>query len=156
MSRHRSATLQFNAIRFVAGLLLASLIEQIARQEAPGQKTSDDGLPQNLQIKVAVDQAWSRARVLWQEAKELSSRGGGNTLAGVVQLPPAAGGVRRGRSRQLSTAPDRRGTGPDQSSGLWVQGKVPLVLMPVESGLPDQGSKAYGQDVRGALKSGKT
>jgi hypothetical protein len=38
MSHRRSATLQFNAIRLVCGLLPASLIEQIARQEAPGQK----------------------------------------------------------------------------------------------------------------------
>ena len=59
----------------MGGLLPASLIEQIARQEAPGQKASDYGLPKNLRIQVAVDQAWSRARALWQEAKELSSRG---------------------------------------------------------------------------------
>ena len=75
MPRRRSATLQFNAIRLVGGLLPASLVEQIARQEAPGQKASDYGLPKNLRIQVAVHQAWSRARALWQEAKELSSRG---------------------------------------------------------------------------------
>jgi lipopolysaccharide transport system permease protein len=77
MPRRRSATLQFNAIRLVGGLLPASLIEQIARQEAPGQKASDYGLPKNLRIQVAVDQGWSRARALWQEAKEFSSRGEG-------------------------------------------------------------------------------
>jgi len=77
MPRRRRATLQFNAIRLVGGLLPASLIEQIARQEAPGQKASDYGLPKNLRIQVAVDQAWSRARALWQEAKELSRRGEG-------------------------------------------------------------------------------
>ena len=32
MPRRRSATLQFNAIRLVGGLLPASLLEQIARQ----------------------------------------------------------------------------------------------------------------------------
>lgn len=32
MSRRRSATLQFNAIQLVGGLLPASLIEQITRQ----------------------------------------------------------------------------------------------------------------------------
>jgi hypothetical protein len=55
MPRRRSTTLQFNAIRLVGGLLPASLIEQIARQEAPGQKASDYGLPKNLRIQVAVD-----------------------------------------------------------------------------------------------------
>ena len=38
MPRRRRATLQFNAIRLVGGLLPASLIEQIASQEAPGHK----------------------------------------------------------------------------------------------------------------------
>lgn len=43
----------------VGGLLPAALIEQIARQEAPGQKASDYGLPKALRIQVAVDQARS-------------------------------------------------------------------------------------------------
>ena len=75
MPRRRSATLHFNAIRLVGGLLPASLIQEIKCQQAPGQKASDYGLPRTLRIQMAVDQAWSRARALWQEAKELSSRG---------------------------------------------------------------------------------
>jgi hypothetical protein len=71
MPRRRSATLQFNAIRLVGGLLPASLLEQIARQEAAGQKASDYGLQKNQRLQVAVDQAWSRARTLWQQAQEL-------------------------------------------------------------------------------------
>ena len=74
MPRRRSATLQFNAIRLVGGLLPASLLEQIARQEAAGQKASDYGLQKNQRLQVAVDQAWIRARALWQQAQELRSR----------------------------------------------------------------------------------
>jgi len=38
MLHRRSATLEFNAIRLVNGLLPAGLIEQITSHEAPGQK----------------------------------------------------------------------------------------------------------------------
>lgn len=57
MPRRRSATLQFNAIQLVGGLLPASLLELIALQQAPGQKASDYGLPKNQRLQVAVDQA---------------------------------------------------------------------------------------------------
>ncbi|MFN9695170.1 MAG: hypothetical protein ACK550_15455, partial [Synechococcaceae cyanobacterium] len=73
--RRRSATLQFNAIQLVGGLLPASLIEQIALQQAPQQKASDYGLKKNQRLQVTVDQAWNRAKALWQEAQELRRRG---------------------------------------------------------------------------------
>jgi hypothetical protein len=75
MPRRRSATLQFNAIQLVGGLLPASLIEQIALQQAPQQKASDYALQKNQRLQVAVDQAWNRAKALWQEAQELRRRG---------------------------------------------------------------------------------
>lgn len=75
MPRRRSATLQFNAIQLVGGLLPASLIEQIVRQQAPQQKATDYGLPTNQRLQVAIDQAWSRAKALWKEAQDLRSRG---------------------------------------------------------------------------------
>ena len=75
MPRRRSATLQFNTIQLVGGLLPASLIVQIARQEAPGQKAMDYGLQKHQRLQVAVDQAWSRAKALWQEAQQLRQRG---------------------------------------------------------------------------------
>ena len=67
--------MQFNAIQLVGGLLPASLIEQIALQQAPQQKASDYGLPKNQRLQVAVDQAWNGAKALWQEAQELRRRG---------------------------------------------------------------------------------
>jgi hypothetical protein len=59
----------------VGGLLPASLIEQIALQQAPQQKASDYDLPKNQRLQVAVDQAWNRAKALWQEGQELRRRG---------------------------------------------------------------------------------
>jgi hypothetical protein len=40
--------------------LPATELESIACQEAPGQKTGDDGLQKNQRTQVAVDQAWIR------------------------------------------------------------------------------------------------
>jgi hypothetical protein len=146
MARRRSATLQFNAIRLVGGLLPASLIEQIARQEAPGQKASDYGLPKNLRIQVAVDQAWSRARALWQEAKELRSRGEGTPWR--VWFSSRLLREVFGWEDLESCEPRRIEEALYPISHQGFGGKVPVVLTPVETGLLDQGSKAYGQDGR--------
>ena len=146
MTRRRSATLQFNAIRLVGGLLPASLIEQIARQEAPGQKASDYGLPRNLRLQVAVDQAWSRARALWQEAKELSSRG---------EETPWRVWFSSRLLREVFGWDDLAACEPRQIeealfpiSHQAFGGTVPLVLTSVASEWLDQGNKAYGQDGR--------
>jgi hypothetical protein len=130
----------------VGGLLPASLIEQIARQEAPGQKASDYGLPKNLRIQVAVDQAWSRARALWQEAKELSSRGEGTPwrVWFSSRLLREVFGWEDLASCELRRIEEALYPISHQAFG----GKVPVVLTPVESGLLDQGRKAYGQDGR--------
>jgi hypothetical protein len=140
MPRRRSATLQFNAIRLVGGLLPASLIEQIARQEAPGQKASDYGLPKNLRIQVAVDQAWSRVRALWQEDKELSSRGEGTPwrVWFSSRLLPEVFGWEDLESCEPRRIEEALYPISHQAFG----GKVPVLLTPVESGLLDQGSKA--------------
>jgi len=143
MARRRSATLQFNAIRLVGGLLPASLIEQIARQEAPGQKASDYGLPKNLRLQVAVDQAWVTARALWQEAKELSSRGEDTPWR--VWFSSRLLREVLGWDDLASCEPRRIEEALYPISHQAFGGKVPLVLTPVESELLDQGSKAYGQ-----------
>ena len=146
MPRRRSATLQFNAIRLVGGLLPASLIEQIARQEAPGQKASDYGLPKNLRLQVAVDQSWVTARALWQEAKELSSRG--DRTPWRVWLSSRLLREVFGWEDLAACEPRRIEEALYPISHQAFGGKVPLVLTPVESELLDQGSKAYGQDGR--------
>lgn len=146
MARRRSATLQFNAIRLVGGLLPASLIEQIARQEAPGQKASDYGLPKNLRLQVAVDQAWVTARALWQEAKELSSRGEDTPWR--VWFSSRLLREVFGWDDLASCEPRRIEEALYPISHQAFGRKVPLVLTPVESELLDQGSKAYGQDGR--------
>ncbi len=146
MPRRRSATLQFNAIRLVGGLLPASLLEQIARQEAPHQKAADYGLAKNLRLQVAVDQAWSYARALWQEAQELRSRGDDTPW----RLWFSSRLLREvfGWDDLASCEPHRIEERLYPISHQAFGGTVPLVLTSVESELLDQGSKAYGQDGR--------
>ncbi len=103
-------------------------------------------MPKNLRIQVAVDQAWSRARALWQEAKELSSRGEGT---------PWRGWFSPRLLREVFGWEDLESFEPRQiEEALYpishqaFGGKVPVVLTPVENGLLDQGSKAYGRDGR--------
>lgn len=146
MPRRRSATLQFNAIRLVGGLLPAALLEQIARQEAPGQKAADYGLAKNLRLQVAVDQAWSCARALWQEAQELRSRGDDTPWR--LWFSSRLLQEVFGWEDLTSCEPRRIEEASYPISHQAFGDKVPLVLTPVESELLDQGSKAYGQDGR--------
>jgi hypothetical protein len=146
MSRRRSATLQFNAIQLVGGLLPASLIEQIALQQAPQQKASDYGLQKNQQLQVAVDQAWNCAKALWQEAQELRRRGEAMPWAawfseqlleqvfGWADLGPCA-------PRQIAAA-----IFPITHQAF--SGEVPLVFTSLGNDELDKGHRQFGQDSR--------
>ena len=146
MSRRRSATLQFNAIQLVGGLLPASLIEQIALQQAPQQKASDYGLQKNQRLQVAVDQAWNHAKALWQEAQELRRRGDDMPWAAwfssrlleqvfgwadLVPCPP----------RQIAEA-----LFPVTHQAF--SGEVPLVFTSLGNDELDKGHRQFGQDSR--------
>jgi hypothetical protein len=146
MPRRRSATLQFNAIRLVGGLLPASLLEQIARQEAAGQKASDYGLQTNQRLQVAVDQAWSRARALWQQAQELRSRGEGTPWAPwfTRQLLEQVFGW-----SDLAPCPPRQvAEAQFPISHQAFSGAVPLVLTGLPTNELDRGQPQFGQEGR--------
>jgi hypothetical protein len=146
MPRRRSATLQFNAIRLVGGLLPASLLEQIARQEAAGQKASDYGLQKNQRLQVAVDQAWSRARALWQQAQELRSRGEGTPWAPwfTRQLLEQVFGW-----SDLAPCPPRQvAEAQFPISHQAFSGAVPLVLTGLPTNELDRGQPQFGQEGR--------
>jgi len=146
MPRRRSATLQFNAIQLVGGLLPASLIEQIALQQAPQQKASDYDLPKNQRLQVAVDQAWNRAKALWQEAQELRRRG--------EAMPWAAWFSQRLLEQvfgwaDLGPCPPRQIA--EASFPITHQafsGEVPLVFTSLGNDELDKGYKQFGQDSR--------
>jgi len=146
MPRRRSATLQFNAIQLVGGLLPASLLEQIALQQAPGQKAGDYGLPKHQRLQVAVDQAWNRAKALWQEAQELRRRGTDAPWAGWFSqrlLLQVFGWD------DLAPCPPR----PIEAALFPIThqafaGAVPVVLTGLGNDELDRGQQQFGQDGR--------
>jgi hypothetical protein len=144
--RRLSATLQFNAIQLVGGLLPASLIEQIALQQAPQQKASDYGLQKNQRLQVAVDQAWNRAKALWQEAQELRRRG---------EAMPWAGWFSQRLMEQVFGWADLGSCPPRQiAEALFpithqaFANVVPLVFTSLSNDELDKGHKQFGQDGR--------
>ena len=146
MPRRRSATLQFNAIQLVGGLLPASLIEQIALQQAPQQKASDYGLQKNQRLQVAVDQAWNRAKALWQEAQELRRRG---------EAMPWATWFSEQLLEQVFGWTDLGPCPPSQIAEASFpithqafSGEVPLVFTSLGNDELDKGYKQFGQDGR--------
>jgi hypothetical protein len=146
MPRRRSATLQFNAITLVGGLLPASLLEQIALQQAPGQKASDYGLPKNQRLQVAVDQAWNRAKGLWQEAQELRRRGPDAPWAGwfsqrLLQKVIGWDDLAPCPPRQIEAA-----LFPITHQAF--AGAVPVVLTGLGNDELDRGQPQFGQDGR--------
>jgi hypothetical protein len=146
MSRRRSATMQFNAIQLVGGLLPASLIEQIALQQAAQQKASDYGLQKNQRLQVAVDQAWNRAKALWQEAQELRRRG---------EAMPWAAWFSQRLLEQVFGWADLGPCPPRQiAEALFpithkaFSGEVPLVFTSLGNDELDKGHRQFGQDGR--------
>ena len=146
MSRRRSATLQFNAIQLVGGLLPASLIEQIALQHAAQQKASDYTLQKNQRLQVAVDQAWNRAKALWQEAQELRRRG---------EAMPWAAWFSQRLLEQVFGWADLGPCPPRQIAEAIFpithqafSGEVPLVFTSLGNDELDKGHGQFGQDGR--------
>jgi hypothetical protein len=146
MGRRRSATLQFNAIQLVGGLLPASLLEQIALQQASGQKASAYGLPKNQRLQVAVDQAWSRAKALWQEAQELRRRGADT---------PWAGWFSQRLFQQVFGWDDLAPCPPRKIEAAQFpvthqafSGAVPVVFTSLDNDDLDKGHKQFGQEGR--------
>ena len=146
MPRRRAATLHFNAIQLLGGMLPASLIEQIARQAAPKMSPQDYGLPKGMRLQVPLDQAWIQAKGLWEEAKELRSRGidsavGVHFSQRLLKEVFGWGDLQACDPRQIGEASfpiNYRAFG----------GTVPLVLTSLPSEELDKGYKQFGQDNR--------
>lgn len=146
MARRRAATLHFNAIQLVGGLLPSSLIDQIARQDAPQMTPQDYGLPKGMRLQVPLDQAWIRAKVLWEEAKELRSRGvdsavGVHFSQRLLKEVFGWGDLQACDPRQIGEA-----SYPINFRAFGAT--VPLVLTSLPTEELDKGYKQFGQDNR--------
>ena len=70
-----TATVSFQAIELKGSLLPGSLLEQVARLQAPMQKQADYGLARGERLRELIDAAWVRLKQIWEEYRELSERG---------------------------------------------------------------------------------
>ncbi len=61
-----TATVSFQAIELKGSLLPGSLLEQVARLQAPMQKEADYGLAKGERLRERIDAAWVRLKEIWQ------------------------------------------------------------------------------------------
>jgi hypothetical protein len=66
-----TATVSFQAIELKGSLLPASLLEQVARLQAPLQKEADYGLGKGERLRERIDAAWVRLKEIWEEYRDL-------------------------------------------------------------------------------------
>ena len=69
-----TATVSFQAIELKGSLLPGSLLEQVARLQAPLQKEADYGLGKGERLRERIDAAWVRLKEIWEEYKDLRER----------------------------------------------------------------------------------
>ena len=74
-----TATVSFQAIELKGSLLPGSLLEQVARLQAPLQKEADYGLPKGERLRERIDAAWVRLKEIWEEYKDLRERAAQST-----------------------------------------------------------------------------
>jgi len=69
-----TATDSFQAIELKGSLLPGSLLEQVARLQAPMQKEADYGLAKGERLRERIDAAWVHLKEIWEEFKDLRER----------------------------------------------------------------------------------
>jgi hypothetical protein len=150
-----TATVSFQAIELKGSLLPGSLLEQLARLQAPMQKQADYGLARGERLRERIDAAWVRLKQIWEEYKEL--RAGPHGTAGLhaslrllrevldwPDLQPCSG-WQHGDAHFPIT--HRAFTEP-QAQPSSSQGAVPLILRGIAADQLDKGSSQFGQEGR--------
>jgi hypothetical protein len=74
-----TATVSFQAIELKGSLLPASLLEQVARLQAPLQKEADYSLAKGERLREQIDAAWVRLKEIWEEYRDLRERAAQST-----------------------------------------------------------------------------
>ncbi|MEB3331773.1 MAG: N-6 DNA methylase, partial [Synechococcaceae cyanobacterium] len=141
-----TATVSFQAIELKGSLLPGSLLEQVARLQAPQQKEADYGLAKGERLREQIDAAWVRLKEIWEEYRDLRERAAQSTVGlhlaqrllrevlGWTDLKPCSG-WQHGDSHYPITH-------------RAFEGSVPLILRGLPSEQLDKGSSAFGQEGR--------
>jgi hypothetical protein len=155
-----TATVSFQAIELKGSLLPASLLEQVARLQAPMQKEADYGLAKGERLRERIDAAWVRLKEIWEEYKDLRERAAQSTaglhfaqrlLREVLGWPDlqACNGWQHGDSFYTIS---HRAFAEPQAHAATSQGtsqaSVPLILRGIPADQLDRGSAAFGQEGR--------
>jgi hypothetical protein len=74
-----TATVSFQAIELKGSLSPASLLEQVARLQAPQQQEADYGLAKGERLREQIDAARVRLKEIWEEYRDLRDRAAQST-----------------------------------------------------------------------------
>jgi len=141
-----TATVSFQAIELKGSLLPGSLLEQVARLQAPMQKDADYGLVKGERLRERIDAAWVRLKEIWEEYRDLRMR-----------APEGVAGLHlSGRLlREVLGWPDLQPCNGWQHSESHypithraIDGAVPLILRGLSTDQLDKGSARFGQEGR--------
>ena len=141
-----TATVSFQAIELKGSLLPGSLLEQVARLQAPLQKEADYGLAKGERLRERIDAAWVRLKEIWEEYKDLRER----AAQGVSGLHTSVRIL-----REVLGWPDlqpcsgwQHGDAHFPITHRAFEGAVPLILRGIAADQLDKGSSQFGQEGR--------
>ena len=141
-----TATVSFQAIELKGSLLPGSLLEQVARLQAPLQKEADYGLPKGERLRERIDAAWVRLKEIWEEYKDLRER----AAQGVTGLHTSVRIL-----HEVLGWPDlqpcsgwQHGDAHFPITHRAFEGAVPLIVRGIAADQLDKGSSQFGQEGR--------
>ena len=141
-----TATVSFQAIELKGSLLPGSLLEQVARLQAPMQKEADYGLAKGERLRERIDAAWVRLKEIWEEYRDLRERAAQSTaglhcsqrllreVLGWPDLQPCSGW--------------QHGEAHFPITHRAFEGAVPVILRGISADQLDKGSSQFGQEGR--------
>jgi hypothetical protein len=141
-----TATVSFQAIELKGSLLPGSLLEQVARLQAPLQKEADYGLAKGERLRERIDAAWVRLKEIWEEYRDLRER----AAQGVSGLHTSVRIL-----REVLSWPDlqpcsgwQHGDAHFPITHRAFEGAVPLIVRSIAADQLDRGSSQFGQEGR--------
>jgi hypothetical protein len=141
-----TATVSFQAIELKGSLLPGSLLEQVARLQAPMQKEADYGLAKGERLRERIDAAWVRLKEIWEEYKDLRER----AAQGVTGLHTSVRILREvlGWPDLQPSSGWQHGDAHFPITHRAFEGAVPLIVRGIAADQLDKGSSQFGQEGR--------